>query len=407
MDKIKIVGIALFCGAIGLGAAATLVLPPKETSIRENRVLETKPELTAENVLSGSYQEQYEKYLNDQMPFRDGWVSMAVGMERMAGRKDINGVYLGKDGYLLERHDPADFDETQIEENAECLAAFLNDAAERYGEDRVSCLLLPDKAAAMPDKLPEGADGMEEQEKAVVQMVREQLDAPELLPDLFTELQSHQDEYIYYRTDHHWTTLGAYYAYRVWADATGHRAGSLGDYDREVLFDDFYGTTYNKAPVSVPADSVELFHGREEDGITVCEDDGEIESDSFYFPEEAAEGFNRYLVFFSKNTAEIQVTTGAETGRSLLVVKDSFANCFVPFLAGDYDEIVMVDFRYENEKLDELLKEHDGITDVLVLYNTVSFMEDTNLHKLDRQEDAMEEFDADSFFDDMEDEEEE
>lgn len=406
MDKIKIAGIVLFCGALGLGGITTLILPQKESSVRENRVLETKPKLTVEHILSGSYQEQYEKYLNDQMAFRDGWVRMAVGMEQLAGREDINGVYIGKDGYLLEKNSPSDFDGAQIEENVECLAAFLNDAGERYGKGRVSCLLLPDKAAAMPDRLPEGADEMAEEEKAVVQMVRERLDEPELLPDVFAELQGHQDEYIYYRTDHHWTTLGAYYAYRVWADVTGHRAGEPDDYDREEIFDDFYGTTYNKAPVNVPADCVELFHGKGEKGIAVCENDGKIVSDSFYFPKAAAEGFNRYLVFFSKNTAKIRVTTRAGTGRSLLVIKDSFANCFVPFLAGDYDEIVMVDFRYGKKTIDDLLEEYDGITDVLVLYNTVSFMQDVNLHKLDRQENVMEEFDADSFFDDMEDEEE-
>ncbi len=90
------------------------------------------------------------------MVFRDGWVSMAVGIERLVGRLDVNGVYIGKEGYLLEKYDPSDFDAAQIEENVEYLAAFLNDAVARCGKERVSCLLLPDKAAAMPDKLPEG-----------------------------------------------------------------------------------------------------------------------------------------------------------------------------------------------------------------------------------------------------------
>lgn len=406
MDKIKIVGIALFCGALGIGGLTTLVLPQKEKSVRENRVLETRPKLTAENVLSGSYQDQYEKYLNDQMIFRDGWVRLAVGTERMAGRLDVNGVYIGKDGYLLEKYDPSDFDEAQIEENVECLSAFLNDAAERYGKGRVSCLLLPDKASAMPDKLPEGAQSIAQEERKTVELVRARLDEPDILPDVAEALKNHQDEYIYYRTDHHWTTLGAFYAYRVWADATGHQAGRPEDYDREEIFDDFYGTTWNKTPAGVEADTVELFHSEAEQGITVDEDDGEIVSDSFYFPAEAAEGFNRYDVFFSGNTAGIRISTEAGAGRSLLVVKDSFANCFVPFLAGDYDEILMVDFRYGNENIYDILDDCDGITDVLVMYNTAAFMQDTKLDGLGQKEEAMEEFDADSFFDDLEDEEE-
>lgn len=404
MDKIKKVGIALFCGVLGLGGMTSLILPQREHSVRENRVLETKPTLTAETVLNGSYQEQYEKYLNDQMVFRDGWVSMAVGIERMAGRLDVNGVYIGKEGYLLEKYSPSDFDAAQIEANVEYLADFLNDAVARCGKERVSCLLLPDKAAAMPDKLPDGAQSMIEEEREVTAALRERLDEPDLLPDVTSRLREHQDEPIYYRTDHHWTTLGAYYAYQMWADATGHRAGRLEDYDREEIFTDFYGTTYNKTPVSVAGDSVELFHSEHEQGLTVAWNDGEVVSDSFYFPEEAAEGFNRYNVFFGGNTARIRISTEAGTNRSLLVVKDSFANCFVPFLAGDYDEIVLVDFRYGNENVSDILDRCDGITDILVIYNTATFMQDTQLHKLDAQREAMEEFDADSFFDDLEDE---
>lgn len=399
MDKTKIAGIVLFCAALGIGGMATAVLPQRERSDRENRVLETRPELTAENILSGSYQEQYEEYLNDQMPLRDGWVRMAVGLERLAGRLDVNGVYFGKDGFLLEKSSPSDFDRAQVEENAEHLSGFLNDAADRFGAGRVCCLLLPDKAAAMPDKLPKGADDVSKEERETAEMVRRQLNEPGVLPDVIGELRRRRDEYIFYRTDHHWTTLGAYYAYRVWAEATGHEAGEIEDYERERIFDDFYGTTYNKAPAKVPADCVELFHSEAEHGIQVRVDGGKTVSDSLYFLEEATRGFNRYDVFFGGNTALVQVSTKAETGRSLLVVKDSFANCFVPFLIGDYERIVLVDFRYGKENVYELLDRYDGITDVLVIYNTTSFMQDTGLDRLDRKAEEMEEFDADSFFD--------
>lgn len=399
MDKIKIAGIVLFCTMLSAGGLVYCIMPQKEFSDLENRLLQTRPQLVLEELLNGSYQENYEAYLNDQMPGRDGWVWMAVQMERLLGKKDTNGVYIGKDGYLLEKFDDSEYDRAQIKENIDVLSQFLNNAVQKYGKERVSCIILPDKAGAMPGKLPAYAESTTAQEKNAAAGLKKSLDEPDILLDLQPELQKHQNEYIYYRTDHHWTTLGAYYAYCKWAEQTGHKAPGLDSFQRETAFDDFYGTTYNKAHIRVPMDQVELFHGPFEDGITVEGDEGKIRSDSFYFKEAAKAGFNRYQVFFSKNMAKIQISTKAATGRSLLVVKDSFANCFVPFLAGDYEKIIMVDCRYGNENVNDILESHDEITDVLVLYNIRKFMQDKNLHKLDKKAGGMEKFDAESFFD--------
>lgn len=399
MRKIKITGILLFCAMLAGCAVIYYIMPQKEYSVIENRSLETKPEWTPEDFLSGDYQEHYETYLNDQMFLRDSWVSLAAAMERFAGKREVNGVYIGKDGYLLEKYSNSDFEDTQIEKNLSILSSFLNDAVESYGKEHVTCLMIPDKADAMPEKLPSHANASTEKDRYVTAELGRRLQNPEILLDAGPVLRGHQDEYIYYRTDHHWTTLGAYYAYRAWADRTGHSAGQLRDYNRETVFTDFYGTTYNKAHIKVPMDSVELFRSQKEKGIQINEDNGEIVSNSFYFPDTAAEGFNRYNVFLSKNTAQIQITTKAGTNRSLLLVKDSFANCFVPFLAGDYDEILMVDCRYGKENVPDLLTEHDEITDVLVMYSTKKFMQDTNLDALDGKSKKMEAFDADSFFD--------
>ncbi len=409
MNKIKTAGIVIFCAMLAVGFFSTIIFPQKEYSEIENRQLETKPKFIMADVWSGEYQEQYEKYLNDQMVFRDQWVSLAVSIERFLGKRDINGVYIGKDGYLLEKYEQSDFESVQIEENTDCLSNFLNDAAERLGKENVSCLMIPSKAGAMPDKLPvfaagEGSIGqntIESAESAAVGMLRNKLDEPEILLDIKNVLQFHQDEYIYFRTDHHWTVLGAYYAYRAWADKTGHHADAIEDYNRETVFEDFYGTTYNKVHIKVPRDYVELFHSPNEENVRVLFDDDVSVADSFYFRESALESFNRYQVFLSKNTAKIEIQTQAQTGKKLLLIKDSFANCFVPFLAGDYEKIVMVDFRYGKRNIYDILNEYSEITDIIVLYNTEKFMQDTNLHAFDKKSDSMEIFDMDDFFSDI------
>lgn len=399
MRKIKLIGIFLFCTMLaGYGFIYTIE-PQKQYSILENRSLETKPEFRLSDLLNGDYQEHYETYLNDQIYRRDSWVSLAVTLERMAGKKEINGVYIGKDGYLLEKYSDSDFEDIQIEENVRILASFLNDAIARYGKDRTAFFMIPDKAAALPEKLPTYANAAIDKDDSVLAALKSRLTEPDIVLDAGPILRGHQDEYIYYRTDHHWTTLGAWYAYCAWAEHTGHPSKSLEDYRREIIFDDFYGTTYNKVHIHVPADHVELFHHPSQNDIVVNADNGDLVSDSFYFPKEAAEGFNRYNVFFSKNTARVHITTSADTDRRLLVVKDSFANCFLPFLAGDYKEILMIDCRYGKENVRDLLAAHEEITDILVMYNSKKFMQDTNLRALDESAKKMDTFDADSFFD--------
>lgn len=398
MKKTKLVGIVLYCSILALGAIISWIKPQKEYSDRENRMLETKPEFAVAEVLNGNYQKHYEAYLNDQVFCRDSWVDLSANLQRMEGKREINGVFLGKEGYLFEKMNETDYDEAQIQENVRLLSSFLNEAIRSYGKEYVSCLLLPDKAQAMPNKMPAFAVFEHEKIDEVLASLAESLAEPSILVDAQDALGSHAQEYIYYRTDHHWTTLGAYYAYCAWARQTAHQAAGLSDYERETVYDDFYGTTYNKAHVRVKPDSVELFRHVNQDGVRVQLDDEEKTADSLYFPKEAEEGFDRYQIFFSKNTAQITVSTKAKTGRSLLIVKDSFANCFVPFLVGDYEKIIMVDLRYTRDNVWDFLQDHKEITDIMTVYNIKQFMQDTSLRALDANSKTLEEFDADSFF---------
>lgn len=381
MKKGKTATILIFCLMLSAGSLTTFLLPEREFSAMENRELQRKPKFSKKKFVKGRYQKQYESYLGDQFFCRDRWVRLAAGVQAALGRKDINGVYVGKDGYLLERSRGTDFDAAQVKENVDYLAAFLNEAAKRYGKKHVSCMMIPSKAQALPNRLPDFASYIGQDN--VLDSIKRRLRYPELLFDATEEMQKHKQEYIYYRTDHHWTTLGACYAYSVWAAKTGQASPHKPDYyKRETVFTDFYGTTYNKAPVNVPADSVELFHSRGDNKVRVDMDDGAVTSDSLYFKETASKGFNRYEVFFSKNTFQVEVSTKAGTGKTLLLIKDSFANCFVPFLTEDYDRIIMLDYRYGKIPAGRILNIHKEITDVLVLFQTEKFMKNTKLEKL-------------------------
>lgn len=383
------------------GTVAGLVSHGREFSDRENRYLQQRPQWDTDQVLSGEYQSQYEDYLNDQFPARDALMKLSVYAQKYMGSTQINGVYLGKDGYLLE--EPEQIETDQIQENTTILTEFLNQAVETYGKERVSCVMVPSKTAVLQEKLPDHADSGGRQEQKMIDGIRDGLEEPQTLLDLTQTMKEHQDEYIYYRTDHHWTTLGAYYGYVQWAGQTGHTPMKLQQFARSTAFEDFLGTTYNKLPVETTPDQVELFRSDSQENVSVVFD-GDQRADSLYFPEEAGKGFDRYGVFFSRNTAQIDIQTKAHTGRNLLVLKDSFANCFVPFLTGDYDRNLMIDYRYERRDIAQILKEHSEITDILVLYNVEKLMEDTHLSALSVRKlpsESMEEFDPDSFMEDF------
>lgn len=402
MKKIRIVSVVLFCCMLFGCSVATILYPDREQSVAENRKLAQKPKITRKKILKGKYQKQYEKYMSDQFFLRDDWVSLAVGIQMLSGKRDINGVYIGNSGYLLEKYDESDFEREQIRENVDYLASFLNASVQKYGNGHVSCLMVPSKTNALAHYLPSFSPrSVSEQLASEMRAeLEEKLEDGDVLFYCHEALDAHCEEYIYYRTDHHWTTLGAFYAYQAWTAGMGKTAPETGHYDRETVFDDFYGTTYNKVRVNVPKDEVELFHSPAENGIRVEMDGGDVVSDSMYFKKEAAEGFNRYNVFFSKNTFKIVVDTKAGTGKTLLLVKDSFANCFVPFLTEEYDRIIMIDYRYGKRPAGEIMDEYKDITDVLVLFNEEKLMQNTDLAKLAETEtksETMEEFDPSEF----------
>lgn len=219
MKKLQIIMVAVFCIMLFSGSLAITVLPDQKYSDLENRQLQQKPKLTKKNFTKGTFQTEYENYLNDQFPLRDRWVDAAVALQTKLGKKDINGVYIGKKGYLLEKNDTEQLDKQQVKENVDTLTSFLNDMEKEYGKRHVSCMMVPSKTLAMSDYLPSYVSAQEP--KDVLDSIQKGLNDPKILLNLKDTMQKHQKEYIYYRTDHHWTTLGAFYAYQEWAKRTG------------------------------------------------------------------------------------------------------------------------------------------------------------------------------------------
>lgn len=352
-----------------LGLAGKEALSHQRTySPVEKRELQTRPEISITKVLDGRFQKKYESYLRDQFPGRDHWVSFQTDMELFMGKNEIHNVYIGKNHYLLEHYTEKEFDPQQISKNLQALEKFVGKAKQNAD---VHVMMVPTKSWVLREKLPAFAPHYEEQK--FYDALQQKLGKEDVLISVETVLDAHKEEEIYYRTDHHWTTLGAWYAYEQYTKAVG------GDLQRaqgkkkfRCISKDFYGTTYAKINYARQADKIEIYEPA--DKLRVVYNMGEKKTKTLYdvsFLKTA----DQYSVFTGGNQAVLEITGGIKNGKTLLLIKDSFANSILPFLAEDYEKLVVVDLRQLNVSGDRLL-EMFSPTDILILYNSAQFAQD-------------------------------
>ena len=352
-----------------LGLAGKEALSHQRTySPVEKRELQTRPEISITKVLDGRFQKKYESYLRDQFPGRDHWVSFQTDMELFMGKNEIHNVYIGKNHYLLEHYTEKEFDPQQISKNLQALEKFVGKAKQNAD---VHVMMVPTKSWILREKLPAFAPHYKEQR--FYDALQQKLEKEDVLISVEPVLDAHKEEEIYYRTDHHWTTLGAWYAYEQYTKAVG------GDLQRaqgkkkfRCISKDFYGTTYAKINYARQADKIEIYEPA--DKLRVVYNMGEKKTKTLYdvsFLKTA----DQYSVFTGGNQAVLEITGGIKNGKTLLLVKDSFANSILPFLAEDYEKLVVVDLRQLNVSGDRLL-EMFSPTDILILYNSAQFAQD-------------------------------
>lgn len=373
-DRITIV---LFLGFIFIIMAVTMIMPQRDFSPRENRYLNKKPEITLETVINGRFEEEYKDYINDQFLFRDKFLKLSSEARFLTGMRDINGVYIGKDGYLLEKHDESEFESAQAAENVNYLtefAAMLEDMNIDY-----QVALIPTASEVLKDKLPSFAHPYEQ--KVFIDDVYKNVGAEHTI-DALKILSEHSGEYIYYKTDHHYTTLGAYYIYEKWAVAAGVRQNGMNDFDVDRVTEAFYGTLDAKTHLAQSGDEISLYTLKNQVQYEIRYNESEKITTDMY-DMEALKNRDKYSVFLGGNNAILEIQTECENGRKILVVKDSFAHSFIPFMINGFCQIDVIDLRYYNKSVKELILDK-GYTDVLVLYSASNFAADNNIFKMVR-----------------------
>ena len=366
----KLLGL-LFPAVLLLAMIINLIVPDREMSEEENRMLSTKPELTLNNVTSGDFMEEYESYVSDQFVGRNTWRSIQVALSRLGGSKVENGVYIGKNGQLFEEITVPD--QRQMSEN---LSA-IKELAQRYPDIPVSVMLVPDAACVLSDQLPSLA--VMEDQSQLISMVKNELGDTVKWIDAVSALNKHKSEKIYYRTDHHWTSLGAFYAFQEAAPVLGIDADVSDDYVSYAVSDDFNGVLASNSGVFLDEkEEIDIYVPASGDNdLTVTYVDEGRKTTSIY-DSSKLETKDQYSVFLGENSSVIDIKTVSTHNDRLLVVKDSFANCFIQFLTPFYREIVVVDPRYSTSTLEEIMDTY-RITDVLVLYSGNTFFTDNHI----------------------------
>jgi len=366
---IRITTLVLFAAIIILADIFLLADHSRQFSERENRVLAKPPVLTASNIISGKYMTKAESFVSDQFFLRDGWITYKLNTDKLLGKKESNGVYLGKQGYLIEQaKKPAEED---FERNLDAIRDF---ALRHAGDQNIVMTVIPNAVCVLRHLLPPGAPSIDQEE--ILRKISDTLGSGLHFVDLTQDLMAHRTEYIFYKSDHHWTSLGARYAFEALCPSLGITDLSL-SYTKYEATDRFSGTLASASGASNVRDVIDLYVP-DSDIQYVVEYVGESRKTATMYSSSALDTNNQYEVFLGGNHPLIRIRTTAPNKKNLLLIKDSYANAFVQFLLPHFGSIYIVDPRYYSDDLDQLVTTSE-ITDILFLYNVNTFVEDNSI----------------------------
>ena len=369
--------VLLFIGIIVVMQAAFWLLPRRSFSENEKRVLSEAPQIDAAGIADGSVFRSIESYLSDHFPGRELWVGANAYLENAEGRGATEDIVRGTDDWLFTA--PVSDDRETLWDNMQAITTF----AEKQSVP-VTMMAVPSAGAVVSDKLPAlhmpypDADLLEEARRIAGNTLH--------WVDLYTDFCSaEQPERLYYRTDHHWTTEGAYRAYCLLMEELGQSSVPRDDFTVEQI-SGFYGTSYSKSGLWLTEpDTLELWTGSDIQAVTTVYDANRadpVTREGMFF-REYLEDADKYPVFLSGNHARVHIETNADSGKRLLVIKDSYAHALAPFLAEEYSTIDLIDLRYFKQQTISSWLEENPADEILLVYGLSSLAEDKNLQWLE------------------------
>lgn len=353
-------------GFLALFFLLNIAIPDRSFSEQENRYLQTAPRFRVSEFFSGRFSNSFENYVTDQFALRDCWMTLKARVELISGKGENNGIYYCEGETLIEP-----FSAPTEEEFVRRL--YVVEALKSSTEIPVFFSLIPTAAEIWSHMLPTGVPN--DSQKRLIDLAQQKLSASTV--DIYGALASHADEPIFYRTDHHWTTLGAYYGYCAVVDAMGLQPIALNNYTKQIVSDNFLGTNCAASGFSwIHPDSIWTYVSQGEAVINNYPE-GEPVPSTLY-DETALSGRDKYRYFYGGNTPLLTIDTGNEGAPSLLILRDSYMDSMSPFLFAHFSKLHILDLRYFRADLSAYLAEND-IDSILICYSVQNYCEDASI----------------------------
>ena len=383
----KILLIGLFALISVAVPVATIIssadLPENAFSENENRYLEKMPEFNFDTVTDKSFMTKFENFFSDRIVLREQWIGLMNDFDRILGKKEIKGIFT-EDGRMMQSWRTSDYSVDSVNKNLAAMEKF----AEKYPKMKMYFMLAPNAQEIYSDTLPANCGAADQ--KLFIKNCYDSLPSITGI-DVYSGLLAAKNEYIYYRTDHHWTSYGAYIGYKSAASAMKFTAFSEDKFSIEHASNEFRGTLYSKTlDNSITPDTIDIYtlaNNEPQVKVSVYKSGAEPDStySSLYF-REFLDVKDKYSTFLGQNVPRIDIDSEIPQENdkgSLLIIKDSYAHSLIPFLTKNYSHITVLDLRYINSDLSNIgvsLKDYEN---VLFMYNVITFSQDTNVKKLD------------------------
>ena len=346
-------------------------------SQEENRMLATIPRFSFESFVNGDYLNGVNDYINDHFAFRNIYLKLNSWWEvSVMGKKENNGVYIGKDGYLFEKFKYGEEEKEKVKNNVSAISNF----AETMQEINIPTyfVLVPNSIYINSDKLPENVEAPNQEE--IINTVYSNVKNAKNINVTSALKEENKIKPLYFKTDHHMNSDGAYVVYREFCSTANIQPVQIKDFNKITVTNDFLGTFDSKAQL-INQTPDEIFVYENEINTNIKEAVYDKETTKSIFNEEFLTGKDKYSYFLNGNNSRAIIKTKVDNNKKLLVIKDSYAHIMSQFLCENYSEVHFLDPRYTNFAYKEYVQEN-GITDILFLYNVSNFTTDTNLKLL-------------------------
>ena len=355
---------------------------PTVFSKMENRYLKEFPEFNNKDFFSGEFTKNIEEYYSDQFIFRDNWITIKSFSEYIIGKKNIDNVFIGKDNYIFERHLPKDIETNNLEKNLYNIELFFKNI--NLLNIPTSSIIVPSSSHILSKYMPIFSYKYDENKIInYMDLMISKYQNIKFIP-LLENLKNNSEKYIYYKTDHHWTTKGAYIGYESWAKENDIKPISESNFIIKTVSNDFFGTTYSNINLPfIKPDKINLYYIKENINYNIIYNKIDSTKTSNLYNKEFLDKKDKYSIFLNGNNGITNINTNNNNNKNLIIIKDSFANSFAPFIINHFENIHIIDLRYFNNSVIDYIKKNE-ITDILFLYSIYNISTDKDIPKISR-----------------------